>query len=165
MPERLSRYEITGVEVRRRFGLNDAMTSVADRRIATKDARTARIAAAGTPFAIVWMFAGIVLSLLIIANFSLGMLSSVRAFVGGESLWSKAQKDAVFHLQNYARDHNPSEIALFRNNIDIPLGDHQARLEMDEPSPNLRIVRQGLEQEHIRDQCRRGRKVEGVAVG
>jgi diguanylate cyclase (GGDEF)-like protein len=144
MAERLSRYEITGVEVHRPFGLNDSMTTVADRRIATSDAHTSRIAVAGTPFTIVWMFAGIVLSLLIIANFSLGMLSSVRAFVGGESLWSKAQKDAVFHLQNYARDHNPSEIALFRNNIDIPLGDHQARLEMDQSNPNLLVVRQGF---------------------
>ena len=137
-------YEITTVEVRRPFGLNDAMTTFADKRIAADDARTSRMAVAGTPFTIVWMFAGIVLSLLIIANFSLGMLSSVRAYVGGESLWSKAQKDAVFHLQNYARDHNPGEIALFRNNIDIPLGDHQARLEMDEPNPNLPVVRQGF---------------------
>lgn len=144
MAKRLSRYEITGVEVRRPFGLNDSMTTVADRRLATSDAHISRMAVAGTPFTIVWMFAGIVLSLLIIANFSLGMLSSVRAFVGGESLWSKAQKDAVFHLQNYAGDHNPSEIALFRNNIDIPLGDHQARLEMDKPNADLKVVRQGF---------------------
>jgi hypothetical protein len=48
------------------------------------------------------MFASIVLCLLILANFSFGLLSSVRAYVGGESLWSKAQKDAVYHLQKYA---------------------------------------------------------------
>jgi diguanylate cyclase (GGDEF)-like protein len=144
MPKHSSRYESNGVEVLCPFGLNDSMTTVAGRRIATNEAHTPHMAAAGTPFTIVWMFAGIVLSLLIIANFSLGMLSSVRAFVGGESLWSKAQKDAVFHLQNYARDHNPSEMVLFRNTIDIPLGDHQARLEMDKPNPDLQVVRQGF---------------------
>src|SRR5450631_1690385 len=33
-------------------------------------------------FAIIWMFAAIVLLLLIIANFSFGLLSSARAYVG-----------------------------------------------------------------------------------
>jgi hypothetical protein len=33
--------------------------------------------------------------------FSLNTLSSVRAYVGGEGLWSKAQKDAMFHLYKY----------------------------------------------------------------
>jgi diguanylate cyclase (GGDEF)-like protein len=120
------------------------MTAVADRRFTTDEAGIPRIVAASTPFTIVWMFAAIVLSLLIISNLSLGMLSSVRAFVGGESLWSKAQKDAVFHLQNYAADHNASEITRFREDIDIPLGDHEARLEMDKPTPELQVVRQAF---------------------
>jgi diguanylate cyclase (GGDEF)-like protein len=90
------------------------------------------------------MFAAIVLSVLILANFSLGMLTSVRAYVGGESLWSKAQKDAVFHLQYYALNHDPREMRLFREDIAIPLGDHQARLEMDRPHPDLEEVRQGF---------------------
>jgi diguanylate cyclase (GGDEF)-like protein len=110
----------------------------------TWEARALSTAGGTTPFTIIWMFAAIVLSVLLIANFSLGMLSSVRAFVGGESLWSKAQKDAVFHLQNYAVSHDSREIRLFRDNIAIPLGDHQARLEMDKPHPNMRAVRQGF---------------------
>jgi diguanylate cyclase (GGDEF)-like protein len=110
----------------------------------TRETRASIAAGAGTPFAIIWMFAAIVLSVLIVANFSLGVLSSVRAFVGGESLWSKAQKDAVVHLHNYAEGHDPGEISLFRDNIDIPLGDHEARLELDKPNPNLRVVRQGF---------------------
>jgi len=93
-----------------------------------------------SPFAIVWTFAAIVLCLLILANFSFGMLSSVRAYVGGESLWSKAQKDAVFHLQNYAGSRSPEELKQFRANIAIPLGDHEARLEMDKPDPDFAKV-------------------------
>src|SRR6202162_5626734 len=77
-----------------------------------------------SPFAIIWMFAVIVLILLILANFSFGLLSSVRAYVGGESLWSKAQKDAVFHLQKYAASRDPGELRQFRANMAIPLGDH-----------------------------------------
>jgi hypothetical protein len=88
------------------------------------------------------MFAAIVLCLLILANFSFGLLSSVRAYVGGESLWSKAQKDAVFHLQDYAISHSPEELGQFRANIAIPLGDHEARVEMDKPHPDFERVRQ-----------------------
>jgi len=28
----------------------------------------------------------------------MGILSAVRAYVGGEGLWSKGQKQAVYHL-------------------------------------------------------------------
>jgi diguanylate cyclase (GGDEF)-like protein len=90
------------------------------------------------------MFAAIVLCLLILANFSFGLLSSVRAYVGGESLWSKAQKDAVYHLQKYAASRAPEELRQFRADIDVPLGDHEARVEMDKPNPDFEKVRQGF---------------------
>jgi len=105
--------------------------------------RTARRRAAiksSSPF-IVWTFAAIVLCLLMLANFSFGVLSSARAYVGGESLWSKAQKDAVFHLQNYASSRSPEELRQFRANIAIPLGDHEARIEMNKSDPDFEKVR------------------------
>jgi diguanylate cyclase (GGDEF)-like protein len=90
------------------------------------------------------MFAAIVLCLVILANFSFEVLSSVRAYVGGESLWSKAQKDAVFDLQNYAGSRSPEELEHFRANIAIPLGDHEARVEMDKSDPDFEKVRRDL---------------------
>jgi diguanylate cyclase (GGDEF)-like protein len=99
---------------------------------------------ARSPYSIIWMFAAIVLSLLILANFSFGVLSSVRAYVGGESRWSKAQKDAVFHLQKYAVTRDPQDLRLFRENINVPLGDHTARLEMNTTNPDIQKVRQGF---------------------
>jgi diguanylate cyclase (GGDEF)-like protein len=99
---------------------------------------------ARSPYSIIWMFAGIVLSLLILANFSFGVLSSVRAYVGGESRWSKAQKDAVFHLQKYAITHSPQDLRRFHENISVPLGDHTARLEMNKSNSDIRKVRQGF---------------------
>ena len=97
-----------------------------------------------SPFAIIWMFAAIVLCLFILGIFSFGLLSSTRAYVGGESLWSKAQKDAVFHLQRFAAGRAPEELRQFRADIAIPLGDHAARVEMDKPNPDIAMVRQGL---------------------
>lgn len=99
---------------------------------------------ARSPFAIIWMFAAIVLCLLFLANFSFGVLSSVRAYVGGESKWSKAQKDAVFHLQRYAVTHAPGDFQRFRDDIAVPLGDRAARVEMNQAHPDFDKVRKGL---------------------
>jgi diguanylate cyclase (GGDEF)-like protein len=90
------------------------------------------------------MFAAIVLCLLVLANFSFAVLSSVRAYVGGESRWSKAQKDAVFHLQSYAVTRSPDDLRRFRENIAVTLGDHAARIEMNKPHPDIQRVRQGF---------------------
>jgi diguanylate cyclase (GGDEF)-like protein len=90
------------------------------------------------------MFAGIVLCLLILANLSFGLLSSMRAYVGGESLWSKAQKDAVFHLQKFGGSHEPGDLQQFRAYIAIPLGDRDARIEMNKPQPDMEKARQGF---------------------
>jgi diguanylate cyclase (GGDEF)-like protein len=72
------------------------------------------------------------------------MLSSMRAYVGAESQWSKGQKDAVFHLQRYAASGDPKEFHKFRAAIDVPLGDRDARVEMDKPNPDFEKVRRGF---------------------
>jgi len=35
--------------------------------------------------------------------FTINTLSAVRAYVAGEGLWSKAEKDAAYHLEAYGR--------------------------------------------------------------
>ena len=90
------------------------------------------------------MFAGVVLGLLILANFSFGLLSSARAYVAAESSWSKAQKDAIFDLQKYGASRVPEDLSLFRTAIAVPLGDRDARLEMDKPNPDFEKARQGF---------------------
>jgi diguanylate cyclase (GGDEF)-like protein len=109
-----------------------------------RDFMSRRARERSSPFEILWMFAVIVLCLLILANFSFGLLSSMRAYAGGESLWSKAQKDAVFHLQRFAASRAPEDLRQFRADIAVPLGDRAARVEMDKPNPNLETVRRGL---------------------
>jgi diguanylate cyclase (GGDEF)-like protein len=97
-----------------------------------------------SPFTIIWLFAAIVLGLLLLSIFSLGSLSAARAYVGGESLWSKAQKDAVFHLQKYAATGSSAEFEQYRAAIAIPLGDRVARLAMDDPRGDPAIIREGF---------------------
>ena len=76
--------------------------------------------------------------------FSLNTLSSVRAFVAGEGLWSKAQKDAVFNLQKYSRTYNENDYINFQNYMKVPLGDHKTLVELSKKKPDLFIARQGF---------------------
>jgi two-component system, sensor histidine kinase len=59
--------------------------------------------------------------------FALNTLSSVRAYVGGEGLWSKAQKDALFHLYKYGIDHNEADYLAFKEYMKVPIGDGKGK--------------------------------------
>jgi hypothetical protein len=63
---------------------------------------------------------------------------AVRAYVGGEGLWSKAQKDATYRLVRYARSGDSVEYRHFRELLDVQLGDRQARIELDRARPDYR---------------------------
>lgn len=76
--------------------------------------------------------------------FSINTLSSVRAYVGGEGLWSKAQKDAVYYLLKYGVTHNENDFLKYKEFIKVPLGDGKARRELMKAEPDLEIVRQGF---------------------
>jgi two-component system, sensor histidine kinase len=76
--------------------------------------------------------------------FAITTLSSVRAFVAGEGLWSKAQKDASYHLRKYGRTHNEQEYLKFQEFIKVPLGDHKTLVELGKPNPDMAIARQGF---------------------
>jgi PAS domain S-box-containing protein len=75
---------------------------------------------------------------------SAGILSSVRAYVGGESLWSKGQKDAVYHLANFAASKHAADFDRFSAALTIPLGDQRARLQLEQAVPDLTVVRAGF---------------------
>ena len=67
-------------------------------------------------------------------------LSSVRAFVGGESYWSKSQKESVFHLNRYAYTHNETDYQKFLQVINVPLQDKIARLELQKIQPDVEVA-------------------------
>lgn len=71
-------------------------------------------------------------------------LTSVRAYVGGESLWSKAQKESVYHLNSYADSHDEADFQRYLESIAVPLGDHQARIALQQPEPDLTTAWQGF---------------------
>ena len=76
--------------------------------------------------------------------FAMTTLSSLRAYVNGEGLWSKGQKDAVFHLQKYGLTRNEDDYKSFLAYMQVPMGDHKARAELLKPNPDMDVARQGF---------------------
>ena len=71
-------------------------------------------------------------------------LTAIRAYVGGEGLWAKAQKDAVRSLEQYVISSDEADFQSYRRFIQVPLGDMKARIELQKSKPNLDIARDGL---------------------
>ncbi|MCM2282788.1 MAG: ATP-binding protein, partial [Bdellovibrionaceae bacterium] len=97
-------------------------------------------------YAIVGVMALLIALELFAVLFSMNMLSSVRAFVGGEGLWSKSQKNAVQALHRYAETGDEKHYLAFRSELRGPLGDRLARQELEMPNPDMAIVIEGFRQ-------------------
>ena len=93
---------------------------------------------------ILWLFLVVVIGLLGLSYLTIENLSAARAYVGGEGLWSKAQKQAVYDLLQYSISYADADYQNYRRALLVPLGDKQARLELEKPVPDMRIVRNGF---------------------
>ena len=90
------------------------------------------------------LLAIIVGALLAMTAGTLYALSGVRAYVGGEALFSKSQKDAVHHLLRYAESGNPAAYAAFEREIRVPLADGRARRELLREDADLDVATAAL---------------------
>ncbi|MCE1115157.1 EAL domain-containing protein [Pseudomonas sp. NMI795_08] len=93
---------------------------------------------------IIWPFVAVVVFQVLLGSLSLYALSSVRAYVAGESLWSKARKDAIYYLSLYADDRHPLTYQRYRQAILVPQGDHDLRLALDRAEPDIEAARKGI---------------------
>ena len=93
---------------------------------------------------IVSPFLAIVVVLVWLAIVSIDILAAGRAYVEGESLWSKNQKEAVFHLLRFAETGSESHFLSYRKALMVPMGFRKARLELEKPDPNYATVQAGL---------------------
>src|SRR6267154_1804283 len=76
-----------------------------------------------------------------LAIVSIDILTAGRAYVEGESLWSKNQKEAVFHLLRFAETKSESDFISYRKAIRVPLGFQRARFELEKTAPDYAAVR------------------------
>lgn len=93
---------------------------------------------------VIWPFLVGALVLVTLSMVSMQILSATRAYVEGESLWSKAQKEAVFHLNQYSSSGDEAAFDAYLRAIAVPLGDRKARLELEKPEFDRDIARQGF---------------------
>lgn len=74
----------------------------------------------------------------------LELMSGGRAYVHGESRWSKAQQTVVFQLDRYAETGSPRYLKAARQALRVPLGDREARLALLGPAYDYERAYQGL---------------------
>jgi PAS domain S-box-containing protein len=113
-------------------------------RIASKMFR--RLPIARKLLAIVAVFVIIVVCVFYLGVFRSDILSGVRAYVGGEGLWSKAEKQAVLSLTGFAETHDEQDYREYLAEISVPIGDKEARLELQKRAPDFAVVRRGFVQ-------------------
>ena len=93
---------------------------------------------------IVAVFVAMIILQASVAALSIQLLSTVRAYVAGESLYSKAEKDAQIYLLEYADRREEADYARFVSALAIPLGDRMAREALQQDEPDIAAARQGF---------------------
>jgi diguanylate cyclase (GGDEF)-like protein/PAS domain S-box-containing protein len=91
-----------------------------------------------------WPMIVIAVLMLSLCIASLSALSSIRAFVNGEGMWSKAERQAIAELQQYASTRLSDHYWRFRTELSVNLGDHQARMQLQSRSPDYDLATRGF---------------------
>jgi signal transduction histidine kinase len=93
---------------------------------------------------VIAVFVVIIAALVILGYWGMEVFSGARAYVGGEGLWSKSQKHAVYYLSKYATSRQETDYESYLRAIAVPLGDKKARLELEKAAPDYAVVYQGF---------------------
>lgn len=99
---------------------------------------------AGKLYFTIGIMAFLIVIELCVLSFSISTLSAIRAFVSGEGLWSKAQKEAFSSLRLYAQSGKTADYQSYLNHLKVPMGDGLFRKALERPVPDYRLARQGL---------------------
>ncbi|MFG6415893.1 ATP-binding protein [Roseateles sp. DC23W] len=78
-----------------------------------------------------WLLLGMAVLLAALGLFTVTSMSAARAYVAGESQWSRAQKSATLALVLYLQSGDKAHLQTFEREIAVPLSDERARAAMD----------------------------------
>ncbi|HEY3659067.1 MAG TPA: EAL domain-containing protein [Steroidobacteraceae bacterium] len=112
-----------------------------------KSARSNRVGPSGTSVSAIRFVAPVLVSLsvmLVAAVISLELLSTIRAYVGGEGLYSKGQKNATYYLAQYSVSRSEEDFQQYLTAIAFPLGDRRARLALQRNPVDVQAAREGF---------------------
>ena len=85
---------------------------------------------------VAWPFIAIIVLQVVLAAFSLQMVTTLRAYVAGESQWSKAQHNAIYYLNRYVDTGQTLFLRRYELALDVPIGDRDARLALEKQPPD-----------------------------
>jgi signal transduction histidine kinase len=94
-------------------------------------------------FAAIIVFSSIVI--IGLNYYSIKILSSIRAYVNGESEYSKAQKDATRYLIDFIETSDVRSYKLFKHELSVPIGDSLARVMLREGKSAKEIIPAALQ--------------------
>jgi len=81
---------------------------------------------------------------LVASWWAIGVVDSTRAYVNGESQYSKAEKMAVLDLHRYAQSGSEKDYRAFLAAISVPLGDGLARVALERSPPDFATAAKGF---------------------
>ena len=82
-------------------------------------------------------------TLIFINFYTIKTTSAVRAYINGESEYSKGQKDALLYLLTYTQTEDEKYWASFKTSLDVPIGDNIARQNLVS-NGNNQIIKSGF---------------------
>ena len=91
-----------------------------------------------------WPLLLVILCLLVFGAVGLRLLAGARAYVAGEGLWSKAQKEATIHLEHYSLTGKDADFERYQRAIAVVVGDRKARLALEQSPPDRERAREGF---------------------
>lgn len=86
----------------------------------------------------------VIAGLFIIGKAGFSTLSGLRAYVAGEGLWAKGQKEATYQLSQYIITQEKTRYQAFLHSLKVSFGDNIARLELEKSTPVYEIIFQGF---------------------
>ncbi|MCP5018174.1 MAG: diguanylate cyclase [Ketobacter sp.] len=72
------------------------------------------------------------------------VMSGITAYIRGEGLWAKSQKEAVIQLYEYIHHPDDRTFQDFNRSLQINLEDQRARLALQQNTPDFRSAREGF---------------------
>ncbi|MDR7269893.1 PAS domain S-box-containing protein [Pelomonas saccharophila] len=93
---------------------------------------------------VAWLLIAMAALLAVLGLFAITALSAARAYVAGESQWSRAQKGAALALVLYLQSGDEAQYQAFEREIAVPLNARRAREAMDRGGDHDDEARQGF---------------------
>ncbi|MEE2729914.1 MAG: diguanylate cyclase [Pseudomonadota bacterium] len=93
---------------------------------------------------IIWMLLVVCLIVFTLGTLQIQLMSGIRAYVRGEGLWAKSQKDAVLLLYRYLEHPSEELMQQFHQSLKVNLADRRARLALQQEEPDREAAREGF---------------------